>query len=71
MTLGKLVERLLAFSLENGHKVLQDCVVSLIEAFIRLKEVEEKEAEENDSEDVDAESSDEDSDDEVNERITI
>ncbi|CAL9114888.1 unnamed protein product [Musa textilis] len=59
ITLEKFVERLVAFPLEDGNKVLQDCLVSLMEAFLHLKEVEEKEAEESDSEDIDDEYSDE------------
>ncbi|RZR79892.1 hypothetical protein BHM03_00005744 [Ensete ventricosum] len=69
ITLEKFVERLVAFPLEDGNKVLQDCFVSLMEAFLHLKEVEEKEAEESDSEDIDDGYSDEEiSDTEVNER---
>ncbi|RWW17656.1 hypothetical protein BHE74_00004230 [Ensete ventricosum] len=69
ITLEKFVERLVAFPLEDGNKVLQDCFVSLMEAFLHLKEVEEKEAEESDSEDIDDGYSDEEiSDNEVNER---
>lgn len=68
ITLEKFVERLVAFPLEDGNKVLQDCLVSLMEAFLHLKEVEEKEAEESDSEVIDDEYSDEEiSDNEVNE----
>ncbi|XP_064999470.1 uncharacterized protein LOC135633656 isoform X2 [Musa acuminata AAA Group] len=59
ITLEKFVERLVAFPLEDGNKVLQDCLVSLMEAFLHLKEVEEKEAEESDSEVIDDEYSDE------------
>ncbi|THU62635.1 hypothetical protein C4D60_Mb01t07170 [Musa balbisiana] len=59
ITLEKFVERLVAFPLKDGNKVLQDCLVSLMEAFLHLKEVEEKEAEESDSEDIDDEYSDE------------
>ncbi|WOL03237.1 hypothetical protein Cni_G11957 [Canna indica] len=71
ITLGKLVERILAFPFKNGEKVLKDCFLSLMEAFLYLKEVKEKEEEEEDgaeSEDVDAQSSDEEiSDDEDSE----
>uniref|UniRef100_A0A5B7BY10 Importin N-terminal domain-containing protein n=1 Tax=Davidia involucrata TaxID=16924 RepID=A0A5B7BY10_DAVIN len=70
ITLAKVVERLLM--LGNLHSgLLRDCFVSLMEASVRLKEVqeeEEEEDEENEDEDVgDEDSEDDDDDDEDSE----
>ncbi|KAJ0034879.1 hypothetical protein Pint_24242 [Pistacia integerrima] len=61
LTLAKVVERLLGLGNPGGN-LLQDCYASLMEASVRLKEVQEET--ENDEEDDEAEDEDEDDDEE-------
>ncbi|XP_010270925.1 PREDICTED: importin beta-like SAD2 homolog isoform X1 [Nelumbo nucifera] len=76
MTLAKVVERLLGPTGGPGGELVQDCFVWLMEAAIRLKEVQEEDEDENDGEeekdedetDDDDDDDDDDEDSEDNER---
>lgn len=67
LALAKLVERLLSVRYQGG-RLLEDCFVALIEASLRLKEVQEEDEEEDENvepEDEDDEDDSEDDSDEV------
>lgn len=70
MALTKVVERLLRSGLDMGAGVLRDCFVSLMEASVRLKEIQEEE-EEGDDDDDDQDEDDDDSSEDIDEVSVI
>ncbi|MQM04400.1 hypothetical protein Taro_037202 [Colocasia esculenta] len=67
MALIKVVERLLRSNLDMCMGVLRDCFISLMEASVRLKEVQEEEDEDEEDEEEDDDEDNDDSSEEIDE----
>lgn len=73
MVLSKVVERLVRLQ-NQGSSLVWDCFAALMEAFVRLKELQEEEDEEDEDEDAgdeDSEEDEDDDDDEVRDHLTF